>query len=80
MYLANPHMMLGKRFLCIPPPGNEDLELCTGQWKMESYTVQMREGLPDREFLVSSEAMDWGIFPMCWDDFEELLTHSTLVA
>ncbi|KAI0349822.1 hypothetical protein OH77DRAFT_1431655 [Trametes cingulata] len=74
-FLHGPHTMLGKRFLCTPPPGQEDYK---GVWEVESYSAHMRDGLVDQEFQVMLEAFDGASVPMSRDDVEFLLKHSVV--
>lgn len=77
-YLSNPQTLLGKRFLHAPPPDEE--QDYKGWWEAESYSVRMREGHIDHEFVVRLEAFDADPLPMGKDDVELLLQHSTLAS
>ncbi|OJT09934.1 hypothetical protein TRAPUB_13571 [Trametes pubescens] len=76
-YLNDPRTLLGKQFLHAPPPDVE--QDFKGSWEAESYSVRMREGHIDHEFLIRLEAFGAPPLPMGKDDVEFLLGHSTLV-
>ncbi|KAI0349824.1 hypothetical protein OH77DRAFT_1431658 [Trametes cingulata] len=76
-YLQNPHTVLGKRFLCTPPPGGDDDY--KGMWQVESYSARMRDGHVDQEFQVLVEAFEGASVPMGRDEVEFLLKHSVVV-
>lgn len=77
-YLNDPQTLLGKwQFLHAPPPDVE--QDFKGSWEAESYSVRMRDGHIDHEFLIRLEVFGAAPLPMSKDDVEFLLEHSTLV-
>ncbi|KAI0363271.1 hypothetical protein BV20DRAFT_975867 [Pilatotrama ljubarskyi] len=77
-YLQYPGTIVGKRFLCTPPPGEEE-EYVQGTWEVQSYRTRVVDGEVDQEFWVVAEAFDNASVPMGHDEIESLLKHSTRV-
>ncbi|KAI0349825.1 hypothetical protein OH77DRAFT_1593981 [Trametes cingulata] len=78
-FLQNPHTLLGKRFVCTPPPDEDDAEEYEGAWEVQSYSTQVREGRVDEEYVVAVESLGGASLPMGRDEVEFRLKHSTLV-